>query len=256
MDKAVRVEPDIARIGILIGDKARARVLLALLGGSSLPAGALAAEAGIGPATMSVHLAKLVAGGLLTVERRGRNRYFRLAGPAVAEVLAAIARIAPPRPMRSLRQHTRAEALRRARTCYDHLAGRLGVAVMDALIGGELITRDDVPRPENRDTLLGPGEEERYQLTEAGRRTAAALGVDLARLSPRRPVVGECLDWSEGRVHLAGALGAAMTTRMIDSAWVRPDGASRVVQVTGPGRAGLHRVLGVPYDFDRDLILV
>src|SRR5438128_10800351 len=123
-------DADLAAVGTLLAEPARVRMLAALGDGRALPASALAAEARVAPSTASGHLAKLVAGGLLAVESRGRRRYFTLHGPEVAEVLEAIARIAPREPVRSLGQATRAEALRVARTCYDHLPGRLGAAVL------------------------------------------------------------------------------------------------------------------------------
>src|ERR687887_1897286 len=142
-------DADLAAVGMLLAEPARARMLAALGDGRALPASALAAEAGVAPSTASGHLARLVEGGLLAAESRGRRRYFRLEGPDVAEALEAIACIAPREPVRSLRQATRAEALRSARTCYDHLAGALGTALLDALVGrgvvaGESVTTDGV----------------------------------------------------------------------------------------------------------------
>ena len=126
-------ETDLAAIGALLAEAARAKILLALVDGRSLPASLLASEAGVAASTASHHLARLVDAGLITVASRGRHRYFRLAGPDVARLIEAVARVAPREPIRSLRQGTRAHALRYARRCYDHLAGRLGVAVTDAL---------------------------------------------------------------------------------------------------------------------------
>ena len=136
-------DADIAAAAALIADPARARVLLALTDGRALPASLLAAEAGLSAPATSAHLAKLRAGGLIEVEQSGRHRYYRLTGPRVAAVLEALATIAPQRPVRSLRQHTRAAALRAARTCYDHLAGRLGVALTAALADRNVLTPTD-----------------------------------------------------------------------------------------------------------------
>ena len=133
---------------------ARAQVL-ALLDGRSLPSGLLATEAGVAASTMSEHLARLLDAGLVTAERQGRAHYFRLAGPAVAHALEALARLAPPEPVRSLRQGTRAHALRRARTCYNHLAGRLGVDLMTALIDRGLLTGGDGHHHRDRPTQTG-----------------------------------------------------------------------------------------------------
>lgn len=247
--RGVEGEPDIARIAALIGDPARAQVLLALLGGHTLPAAVLAAESGVGAATMSVHLAKLVDGGLLSVERRGRNRYFRLADPGVAESLAALARISPSRPRESLRQHNRAEALRFARTCYDHVAGEVGVALMDQLLSHGLISG---PTTADADPSRGPedADEPNYQLTVAGRRTMASFGLDLNQFTARRDIVGICADWSHGSYHLAGSLGAALTRRLLDLEWLRRDSGTRILRVTATGAPGLQDVYGVRFDLE------
>ncbi len=138
-------DADIARISALIGEPSRARVLMALADGRALPAGVLADEAGVSASTISEHLRMLLDAHLVDVERQGRTRRYRLAGPPVAEALEAIARIAPPEPVRSLRQGTHAHALRRARTCYNHLAGRLGVALMAALVRDGCSSVNTVP---------------------------------------------------------------------------------------------------------------
>src|SRR5256886_3163689 len=152
----MRGDADIAKIGALVADPARARILLALGDGRALPASVLASEAGVAPSTASAHLGRLVEAGLLRVHPQGRHRYYRLAGPEVGELIEALARVSPAAPVRSLRQGTRAEALRAARTCYDHLAGRLGVAVFAALLEPGLARGGDgVPRPDGggRDRL-------------------------------------------------------------------------------------------------------
>jgi DNA-binding transcriptional ArsR family regulator len=135
----VEGETDLSRVAALVAEPTRARILLALGDGRALPAGILADEAGVTPSTTSQHLANLVAGGLLRVEQYGRHRYFRIAGPAVAQAVEALGQLAPAAPIRSLREGTQAEALRRARACYDHLAGRLGVELMAALLKERLI---------------------------------------------------------------------------------------------------------------------
>ena len=203
-----------------------------------------AAEAGVSASTVSEHLAKLLDGRLVAVERQGRTRYYRLAGPPVAEALEALARIAPPEPVRSLRQGTHAHALRRARTCYSHLAGRLGVAVMTALLRDGALTAG--PRPgAGPDRLSGPGRAVVYRLTPHGRSALDALGVDRERWAPVR----YCLDWSEQRHHLAGPLGAAVTHRLFDLGWLRRTDRRRVVRLSDAGREGLGR-LGVAADWD------
>jgi len=259
-------DANVAAVAAVLADRGRWRVLAALGDGRALPASMLAAEAGVAASTASEHLARLVGAGLLTVERHGRYRYFRLAGPQVADLLEALARVAPPVPVRSLREGTRAQALRFARTCYDHLAGRVGVAMMDAMLrrgflegGGENEVENEVgteaasgsgaaglaPARPWGDGLAVPGRAIRYGLTEPGAAFLGELGVDLAALPPRRPAVRYCIDWSEQRPHLAGAVGAALTSRLLALDWLRPAERSRAVHLTDQGRAGLTSVFGI-----------
>ena len=235
-------DADIAPVAALMGEPARAAVLMALIDGRALAASTLAAEAGVAASTLSAHLARLVDGGLVNVEASGRNRYFRITSPEVADALEALARLVPCRPIRSLRQGTHAEAIRRARTCYDHLAGRLGVAVCDALVAGEVLVVEEDPgdRP---DPVLGAGRSRHYVLTTTGRARLCELGVDV-ETAGRRPLTRYCLDWSEQRPHLAGALGASLLRRFVDLGWVTR-GERRVVRVTDAGRTGLAREFGV-----------
>jgi DNA-binding transcriptional ArsR family regulator len=239
-------DANIALIGSVLADPGRCRVLTALGDGRALPASMLAAEAGVAPSTASEHLARLVRAGLLTVERHGRHRYFRLAGPEVADLLEALARLAPPSPVRSLREGTRAHALRSARTCYDHLAGRVGVAMMDSLVERSFLEPD---RLENGlslgDRPSSPGGAIRFGVTERGTAFMDEFGVDLAALPPRRPAIRYCIDWSEQRPHLAGAVGAALTNRLFDLGWIRRAERSRAVHVTDQGRKGFANVFGV-----------
>lgn len=246
-------DADIGGVAALIGERARARVLMALLDGRALPASVLASEAGVAASTASQHLARLVDAGLLTVHRQGRARYFRLAGPPVAEALEALARIAAPEPIRSLRQGTRAHALRRARTCYNHLAGRLGVAIMSAMLARELLAGGDGRhRPDSAaaDRLSAPGADLTYQLTARGRETLSALGIDLAALDRSKPMIRYCVDWSEQRHHLAGALGSALARRLFDLDWVRHINQRRAVVLTDAGRQGLSNTFGLPVNWD------
>jgi DNA-binding transcriptional ArsR family regulator len=240
---------DIAAVGTLLADPTRARVLAALVDGRALPASVLAAEAGVAASTASEHLSRLVGGGLLTVERSGRHRYYRLAGPDVAMAIEAMAVLAPTRPVRSLRESTRAAALRRARTCYDHLAGRLGVAVTAALLSREALARVDGHAGTERaegDPISAPLSEHPYRLGPAAGPLFGALGVDLAAAgSGRRPLLRFCVDWSEQRHHLSGALGAALLTGMESAGWVVRADARRALRVTDSGTAALDRILGV-----------
>ncbi|MFD4629112.1 ArsR/SmtB family transcription factor [Streptomyces sp. NPDC058284] len=241
-------QTDIARAAALIADPSRARILKCLADGRALPASALAGEAGIGAATASAHLARLVEGELLTVERRGRHRLYRLAGPDVSAAMECLALIAPPLAITSLKQSNRTNALHRARSCYDHLAGRLGVALMRGLLErGVLTGHDGVHRPHEalRDRPSSYGHDIQYALTPAGRATLAELGVDPDRLPPRRPAIRYCVDWSEHKHHLAGGLGAALTARLFALDWVRWGPAPRVVLLTDAGAHGLERTLGV-----------
>jgi DNA-binding transcriptional ArsR family regulator len=240
-------EPDIARAAALIADGSRARILKALSDGRAIPASLLATEAGISAPTASAHLTKLVAARLVTVERVGRNRIYRLAGSEVTSALEALAVIAPPLPVTSLRQSARANALRRSRTCYDHLAGCLGVALMRALLDAGLLTgHDGIHRADEavRDRPAAYGRDVAYRLSDAGREAFAAFGIDVTRLPPRRPAIRYCVDWSEQRHHLAGALGAALTARLFALNWVRHGVSPRVVHLTAAGVDGLERTFG------------
>jgi len=218
-------DADLAAVGALLAEPARARMLAALGDGRALPASALAAEARGAPSTASGHLAKLVGGGLLAVESRGRRRYFRLQGPEIGEALEAMARIAPREPVRSLGQATRAEALRSARTCYDHLAGRLGTALMDALLERGLVADEHV--------------------TAHGAEALTRLGIDVDSIPGRRPTFRSCLDWSERRPHAAGKLGAALTSRSFELGWIERRDSGRAVRVTRAGTAGFAEAFGL-----------
>jgi DNA-binding Lrp family transcriptional regulator len=193
-----------------------------LLGGPPLPAGALAARVGVAPSTVSGHLAKLERAGLVRIEANGRRREARLAGPHVAEALEALSRIAgdSARPI-GLHAVNAKEALREARSCYDHLAGRAGVALADQLLAeGALVEHDggfEVP----------PRAHEHYR---------ERFGVDLAALKTRRPLVRACTDWTERRPHLAGALGAALLEAMLDQGWLKRRPDDRALNITSRGR--------------------
>jgi DNA-binding transcriptional ArsR family regulator len=253
LEPGTAVEADIAGVAAAIGDPSRTRVLLALAGGRALPASALAGEAGVSASTVSGHLNRLLDAKLLTVERDGRHRYYRLATPEVARALEWLARIAQPVPVRSLRRSTRAAALLRARLCYDHLAGQLGVAVMAALLDRGVLTSSESGTGSN--TRTGDSDTEnsgtaapdpaQYLVSPGGRDELAAFGVDVSSVAGRRPTVRYCLDWAERRPHLAGQLGGALTTRLFDLEWLRRGRARRVVHLTDAGRAGLHDTFGV-----------
>ncbi|MGI8903239.1 MAG: ArsR/SmtB family transcription factor [Solirubrobacteraceae bacterium] len=245
-------DADISIPAALMGDPGRARVLLALADGRALPASVLASEAGVAPSTASGHLAKLRQAGMLDVERHGRHRYYRISSPHVVRALEALAQIAPLTPVRSLRQDTRAHALRRCRLCYDHLAGRLGVGIMgalidqDAIVGGDGIHHPDCVRT---DRLSAPGHDVDYRLTGHGAGLLGDLGIDLGALGAcRRPLIRYCLDWTEQRHHLAGALGAALADRLFELDWLRPAPQHRAVRLTDAGRCGLETTFGLRPD--------
>src|SRR4051794_30342495 len=200
-------------------------MLSALFGGRALPATDLARAARVSPSTASAHLAQLLDAGLVVVERRGRHRYHRLAGPDVAQALETLAGLAPARPARSLRADGRAQAERAARSCYDHVAGALGVALADPLCAAGALDRASLG-------LLDP-------------EPLRALGVDPAEISAGRPLTRSCLDWSERRPHLAGALGAAILDALLAGAWVERRPGGRALAVTPAGRDGLRDALGL-----------
>ncbi|WP_190128351.1 ArsR/SmtB family transcription factor [Streptomyces mashuensis] len=241
-------QPDIARAAALVADPSRARILKALCDGRALPAGTLAAEAGVGAPTVSAHLARLMDGGLVTVHREGRHRYYRLAGPDVVAALEALALIAPPLPVSSLRESSIANALQRARTCYDHLAGRLGTDLLHALLDRGVLAGHDgshVPATAVRDRPAAYGHDVTYRLSPAGRAVLLDFGVDPDGLPRRRPAVRYCVDWSEHRHHLAGGLGAALTGRLFALGWLRHGASPRVVHPTPEGVTGLARTFGL-----------
>lgn len=220
------VAPDIPAAAALIADESRASMLTALLGGVALPAGELARHARITAQTASAHLAKLVDGGLVRVVASGRHRYFSLAGAPVARALESLALVAAAARPSTPKQDFETRRLQRARTCYDHLAGALGVEVTHTLVGrGHLEPHDEA-----------------FELTPAGAAWLGAFGVDCDQARTRRRVFARlCLDWSERRPHLAGALGAALTTRLFELRWIERVPRSRALTVTPAGRRGLRR---------------
>jgi DNA-binding transcriptional ArsR family regulator len=241
-------DTDIAQVASLMADPARAKILLALGDGRALAASVLSDEAGVAASTASSHLKKLGDGSFLAVEKHGRHRYFRLAGPHVAELLEALARVAPPAPVKSLKDGTRAQAVRFARTCYDHLAGKLGTELMAAMLERGLIEGGDGvfdPARALEDRLSAPGWDVDYRLTERGAEELAAFGIDVNELPARRKLVRYCIDWSEQRHHLAGALGAAIAARTFELGWVKRADATRAVHVTEDGHEGLRETFGV-----------
>jgi DNA-binding transcriptional ArsR family regulator len=240
-------DADIAAVAGLIGDRTRARVLLALGDGRALAASVLAQEAGVSASTISGHLAKLLDAGLLAVEAHGRHRYYRLAGAGVARVLESLAALAPPQPVTSLRQGTRANALRAGRYCYDHLAGELGVGVMRSLVDGGVLTGGDGRfrrGPATTDRLSAPGTDLDYRLTPKGEAWMDAFGIELGALrARRRPLIRYCTDWTEQCHHLAGGLGAAIAEQVAERGWIERVGIGLAVRLTDAGRRELPAAL-------------
>jgi len=226
----MRSEPDLSTIASLIGDPTRAAILSALLSGQFLPASELAHRAHITPQTTSAHLAKLVDGNLLEVSRMGRHRYYRLKNAEVAHALEALALISPPPRIKSPRQSAEYEALCLARTCYDHLAGKLGVAMTQALVDKGYLT------------LNGQS----YALTQQGHAWLPAWNIDETQLlKGRRMFAPTCVDWSERQNHLAGALGAAMMNWLFENKWATRIPGNRALKLSEAGRLGFKREFAI-----------
>lgn len=281
---------DVVSAAALIAEPTRAAMITALLDDRPLAAGELARVAGVSPATASAHLARLLNGGLVTMIKQGRHRYYRLAGPEVAVAMEALAHLgnAAPVQVRSLRESQDAAALAEARTCYDHLAGRAGVALLEALLARRILTLATVggelaacgpngsAHPENGGPAAsGPagnghiengapdGAREGYEgrharaapqapirpgafvVTADGMATLTSFGLNVGALEKtRRRFAGACLDWTERKPHLNGALGAAMTARLLGLGWIERGSRRRAVRVTPAGRYGLAATFG------------
>ena len=227
----------IAEVGAVVGEPARAAMLAALMDGRALTATELAGVAGITPQTASSHLTRLVAAHLVKVDRQGRHRYHRLASSEVARMLEGVMQLASGQNDSSrprLRVGPRDQAMRTARTCYDHIAGRLGVAISDALVTQGIVEIDD----------------EAGLITEKGLKFLSRIGIELpARVDgvPRltRPICRPCLDWSERRPHLAGRLGAALCSHCLEHGWVRRIKGTRALEITRKGETELRQVLRI-----------
>src|SRR6185437_14058290 len=277
---------DVVPAAALIAEPTRAAMITALLDDRPLAAGELARLAGVSPATASAHLARLLNGGLVTMIKQGRHRYYHLAGPEVAAAMEALAHLgnATPVPVRSLRESRDAAALAEARTCYDHLAGRAGVALLEALLargiltpapgGGQWAARGPTggahPEGNGRSAGGGPGgngstggarveqvvrhaaaapqapvRPEAFEVTADGVATLTSFGLNVGALEKtRRRFAGACLDWTERKPHLNGALGAAVTARLLGLGWIERGSRRRAVRVTPAGREGLAATFG------------
>jgi DNA-binding transcriptional ArsR family regulator len=221
--------PDIAQLGALIGDPARANMLTALMTGGALTATELAAEAGVTVQTASSHLKKLETADLLIQRKQGRHRYFALADDDVGALLETMMGLAARRGLTRTRTGPKDPALRKARICYNHLAGELGVALYDRLLASALLAEID-------------GEP---VLTPDGRGRMIRFGIDMAALeSQRRPLCRSCLDWSARRTHLAGSLGQNLLSRFEALGWAQRETGSRVVHFTAQGEADMLAAFG------------
>ncbi len=220
-----RLETDLSSVAALMGEPARAAMLCALMDGLALPAGELAELAGVSPQTASTHLLKLLEGKLLTVESHGRHRYYRLSSAEVAAALEALMVIAP----QARKQNSSDTDLCFARTCYDHLAGWLGVELVQALKKSGCLEQDGL----------------QLNLTPTGWRTFEAFGLDLETLALQRHFAKACLDWTERKHHLGGALGRAITSKMLELRWLARLSNGRALRVTETGRLGLQKTFGI-----------
>ena len=232
---------NMVEIAALVGDTARATMLAALMGGQALTASELASLAHISRSTASGHLGKLVGARLLAVTQKRRNRYYRIASPLVARMLESIKAVAAiETPARHRPRSAQDDALRFARTCYDHVAGQLGVAIADALVASRFVVLTD----------------EGGEVTKAGAQFFTRFGVELNSPSgSRRIFCRACLDWSERRYHVAGLVGAEIWRRCLEKGWVAQHSDSRAVRITPAGQVGFRDTFGISLNNDPRVVL-
>jgi len=231
--RRIATDPDVAATAALIGEPSRAAILMALSDGRALPAGELARYARVSPQTASAHLDRLFKGKLISVEVQGRHHYYRLRDERVAHLLERLSAIAPPAPAFTSIQRREAQTLRFARTCYGHLAGRLGVRVTESIRIAGFLAEDA----------------EAFTVTASGDEWFRRMGIDLDALrGTRRPLCRRCLDWSERRHHLAGSLGVALAKRFFDLNWIARVRQGRALRVTVRGYAALRDELGIEFE--------
>ncbi|OIA98645.1 transcriptional regulator [Paenibacillus sp. LC231] len=221
---------NIAQVASLVSDASRAAILTVLLDGRYHPASELAYMANIKPQTASFHLSKMVAANLVTVEQQGRHRYYGIQNQEVAQIMETLLSITPPAEIRSLNQAAENEALRQARTCYDHLAGKLGIQLTNSLLSAGVLSEV----------------EDQFTVTEKGEGFFKAFQVDLCRVKrKRRSFTHRCLDWSERRHHLAGALGHALLERLLELHWIQRVPNTRAIKITPEGKKGLQEIFHI-----------
>ncbi|MBX4149050.1 ArsR/SmtB family transcription factor [Paenibacillus lautus] len=221
---------NIAQVASLVSDASRAAILTVLLDGRYHPASELAYMANIKPQTASFHLSKMVAANLVTVEQQGRHRYYGIQNQEVAQIMETLLSITPPVEIRSLNQAVENEALRQARTCYDHLAGKLGIQLTNSLLSAGVLSEEG----------------DQFTVTEKGEDFFKAFQVDLGRVKrKRRSFTHRCLDWSERRHHLAGALGHALLERLLELHWIQRVPSTRAIKITPEGKKGLQEIFHI-----------
>ncbi|MFG1732922.1 ArsR/SmtB family transcription factor [Paenibacillus sp. 843] len=220
----MNANPNVAQVASLVSDASRAAILTVLLDGRYHPASELAYMAKIKPQTASFHLSKMVAANLVTVDEQGRHRYYGIRNQEVAQILETLLSITPPVEIRSLNQATEHEAIRQARTCYDHLAGSLGIQLTNSLLNAGVVSET----------------ENQFTVTEKGEVFFKAFQIDLEQVKrKRRSFTHRCLDWSERRHHLAGALGHALLERLLELNWIQRLPRTRAITITSEGKKGL-----------------
>ncbi|MDY8023899.1 winged helix-turn-helix domain-containing protein [Paenibacillus polymyxa] len=224
---------NIAMIASLVSEPSRAAILTALLDGRFHTASELAHMAGIKPQTASFHLAKMTEAQVVTVEKQGRHRYFGIQDPEVAQVMESLLSIAPPVPIKSFTHASENEALRLARTCYDHVAGQLGVQLMSFFIQKGILSED----------------QDGLHITEQGEIFFTDFQIDLKKTrQKRRSFSHKCLDWSERRHHLAGALGSAVLDRLFELHWIERLPTTRAIRITTDGKRGFKEIFSIEVD--------
>ncbi|GGF69649.1 putative HTH-type transcriptional regulator YdfF [Paenibacillus albidus] len=228
----MQAQTAVAKVASLVSEPSRASMLTALMDGRHHPAGDLAYMAGVKPQTASFHLQKMAEAGVVSMHKQGRHRYYSIASPEIAQVLELLLTISPPMEIKSFRQSVQDQAMRSARTCYDHLAGAFGVQLTAALLQQGWIAENDST----------------YTVTEQGTGALEDFGIDLSQARrKRRAFAPRCLDWSERRYHLAGALGAAVLDNLLERGWVTRQPQTRAVKVTPAGVTGLAAVFPMSF---------